>query len=236
MRTTLFLLLLLPALANGQRLTYRWLNQPCAQVLNCDSGCTACNMPETEGALLVGTNLAKVGVDVCPHPVTVADNALYTYGWPAVPDDQHVLLLSGLVMQPVELDSVVIHHGRASDGPVLLHIGLSINGAPAITVAEELVVEGMGTTVLTDLGTVAAADGNAMGMYQLVLQPFQGQGGSWTLDEVRIAAGPAPVTGITELAPGSVPGAPRFDLLGRPAPRYDANGVFIDRYKRVRVR
>jgi hypothetical protein len=168
--------------------------------------------------------------------VTVADNALYTYGWPAVPDDQHVLLLSGLVMQPVELDSVVIHHGRASDGPVLLHIGLSINGAPAITVAEELVVEGMGTTVLTDLGTVAAADGNAMGMYQLVLQPFQGQGGSWTLDEVRIAAGPAPVTGITELAPGSVPGAPRFDLLGRPAPRYDANGVFIDRYKRVRVR
>ncbi len=235
MRQTLFLLLLWPAGLSAQTLEHRWMNQPCAQVLNCDSGCTACNLPEGGGAVLIGTNMGVVGVDVCPHPVTVADNAVFTYGWPSFPDASHALLLSGLTLQPLQLDSIVIRHRHGPDGTERLRIGLSINNAPAVQIADVNVSDVFGTTVLTDLGVVAATEAMAAGMYQLVLQPYQGQGGSWDLDEVRIVASPASTTGIGELEAARTAQAPRYDVLGRPAARTDMDGVFIDRFKRIRV-
>jgi hypothetical protein len=75
----------------------------------------------------------------------------------------------------------------------------------------------------------------AMGMFQFTVRPHQGMGGSWVLDELRIVTSPAATTGIEELSRTAAGKAPRYDLLGRPAPRSDADGVFIDRFKRVRV-
>ena len=55
------------------------------------------------------------------------------------------------------------------------------------------------------------------------------------VDEVRIVTSPATSTGISELNAPRYSNAPRYDMLGRPAPRTDADGVFIDRFKRIRV-
>lgn len=235
MRHFLLLFLLLPALVQAQVLDYSWPNQPCAQVLNCDSGCTACNVPVSDDPLFIGTNLAPVSIDVCPHPVSTGDNALFTTGWPVFADDQHQLLISGLSLEPLHIDSVVIRHRRTTDGPSHLRVGLALNDGPATTVGEVNVPELFTTTVLTDLGTIAAAEGNAMGLFQLVLQADQGQGGAWVLDAVRVVTSPAALTAIPELQAPRGANMPRYDLLGRPAPRSDVQGVFIDRFKRVRV-
>lgn len=235
MRLALLALIMLPAALPAQTLDYRWLNQPCAQVLNCDSGCTACNMPASSGAVLIGTDLASLSIDVCPHPVTTADNALFTTGWPTLADDQHRLMLSALALQPLHIDSVVIRHRRTADGPAMLRVSTALNNGPANAVGSVVVDEGFTTTVFTDLGVAAAQEGNAMGLFQLILQAEQGQGGAWVLDEVRIVTSPASLTAIPELLSQRATNAPRYDLLGRPAPRTDAQGVFLDRYKRIRI-
>ncbi len=235
MRNLLLALAFVPVLLHAQTLEYRWLNQPCATTLSCDSGCTACNMPVSSGAALIGTDLAVLGIDVCPHPVTVADNALFTYGWPSTPDAAHALLLSGLTLQPLHIDSLIIRHHRTADGPDLLRVALTVNGVQPIALNDATVADAFAGTVYTDLGVVAAAEGGAMGLFQLSLQPYQGQGGGWVLDEVRIVMSPAPLTTIAELQAPRYTNAPRYDLWGRPAPRSDASGVFIDRFKRVRL-
>ncbi|MBL8003160.1 MAG: hypothetical protein JNL05_14505 [Flavobacteriales bacterium] len=235
MRLVLLALIALPAVLQAQTLDYRWLNQPCGQVLNCDSGCTACNMPTSSGAVLIGTDLASLSIDVCPHPVTTADNALFTTGWPAMADDQHRLMLSALTLQPLHIDSVVIRHRRTADGPVMLRVSAALNNGPVNAEGSVPVDEAYTTTVFTDLGVVAAQEGNAMGLFQLILQADQGQGGAWVLDEVRIVTSPATLTAIPELQAPRYANAPRYDLLGRPAPRTDAQGVFLDRYKRIRI-
>ena len=219
----------------AQTLNYAWPNQPCAQVLSCDTGCTACNLPDGSSAVLLGTNMGALGVDVCPHPVAVGDNALFTYGWPAIADNDHKLLISGLAFQSAHIDSVIVRHRSGSDGPERLRVSISINSAAAAMVSDSYVEATFTRTVFTNVGVVSVPEGNVSGMFQLELQAYQGAGGSWDVDEVRIVTSPAPFTSITEINTPRYSNAPRYDLLGRPAPRTDANGVFIDRFKRVRV-
>jgi hypothetical protein len=179
--------------------------------------------------------MAVLGIDVCPHPVTSGDNALSTYGWPASPDDLHALLFSGLTLEPLRIDSIIVRHHRGDDGPGLLAVDLSMNNGPAAPVGDVIITDAFVTTVFTDLGVVAAEGGMAMGLFQLKVRPHQGLGGSWVLDELRIVTSPAATTGLEEWSRSTGGKAPRYDLLGRPAPRADTDGLFLDRYKRIRV-
>lgn len=235
MRALIFLLACSPLALLAQSLDYRWPNQPCAQVLSCDTGCTACNLPDGSSAVLLGTNMGAVGVDVCPHPVEVGDNALFTFGWPAIADNDHKLLISGLAFQPLHIDSVIVWHRAGSDGPERLRVSISINNAAPVLVSDCYVEATFTEATFTDVGVVAISEGNVSGMFQLELQAYQGAGGSWDVDEVRIVTSPATSTGISELGAPRYSNAPRYDMLGRPAPRTDADGVFIDRFKRIRV-
>jgi len=55
-------------------------------------------------------------------------------------------------------------------------------------------------------------------------------GSNWIAEAERVL-----LTGITELEAPRTAQAPRYDVLGRPAARSDMDGVFIDRFKRIRV-
>ncbi|MCC7501507.1 MAG: hypothetical protein IT229_03195 [Flavobacteriales bacterium] len=235
MRKLFVVLACSPMALQAQSLDYRWPNQPCAQVLSCDTGCTACNLPDGNSAVLLGTNLGAVGVDVCPHPVELGDNALFTFGWPVIADNDHKLLISGLAFQPLHIDSVIVRHRSGSDGPERLRVSISVNGAAPELVSDVYVQTMFTLSTFTDVGVVAAPEGNVSGMFQIELQAYQGSGGNWDLDEVRIVTSPATLTGISELNAPRYSDIPRYDLLGRPAPRTDIDGVFFDRSKRIRV-
>lgn len=64
MRIPLFGLLLLPGLLHAQVIDLTWPNQPCATVLNCDTGCTACNLPAAQGAALLVNAPVVAGPDL----------------------------------------------------------------------------------------------------------------------------------------------------------------------------
>ena len=159
MRIPLFGLLLLPGLLHAQVIDLTWPNQPCATVLNCDTGCTACNLPAAQGAALLVNAPAFLGVDVCPHPVTVGDNAVLTYGWPAEPDTAHAVLITGLAFTPTRIDSVVLHHRRGADGPARLQVRYGINATmPTTVIADVPVADSFQPTALADLGTAEALE------------------------------------------------------------------------------
>ncbi len=239
MRLTTLLLLALPLVAPAQTLDYQWLNLPCATMINCNTGCSACNQAAGGNSVVIGNALAWIGVDICPEPVSVADNALYTYGWPAIPDAGHVLVLSGLALEPIRIDSLVIVHRAAADGPQRLQVRYGVNEPlPATVLADVSTTEGFGALVFTGLGDVAAGPGQVFGMFQLVLQPYAGEGGSWDLDGIRIVTAPASSPSVTSIAewsgalnmrPGTV-----FDLLGRPVQANGrAMGIYRDGSRRV---
>ncbi|HMC97977.1 MAG TPA: hypothetical protein VKG92_09995, partial [Flavobacteriales bacterium] len=50
----------------AQVISYQWLNVPCSGMINCDVGCSACNMPEDQPGVFIGTNVAWIGVGTCP--------------------------------------------------------------------------------------------------------------------------------------------------------------------------
>ena len=217
MRIPLIGLLLLPGLLHAQVIDLTWPNQPCATVLNCDTGCTACNLPAAQGAALLVNAPVFLGVDACPHPVAVGDNAVLTYGWPADPDDAHAVLITGLAFTPTRIDSLVLHHRRGADGPARLQVRYGINAnMPTTVIADVPVADSFQPTALADLGTVAPEPTMVYGYFSLLLQPYNGLGGSWDLDALRIVGTPV-ATAVPDLAlPTANRTLPRFDALGRP--------------------
>lgn len=213
---------LLCATVGAQTLDYTWPNQPCATVLNCDSGCTACALPTGGTAVLMGIAPSWLGVDACPHPVAVADNAVATYNWPGTIDPAHQVMLSGLAFSALSIDSVIIRHAAAPDGPTRVQVRFGANTTLPTTVvcdvpAQPSTVE----TVMTDLGVVQVEEGSPYGFFQLILQAYDGGLGAWAIDDIRIVASPAAATLVAEVATLNRKNiaVPQFDLPGRAVPR-----------------
>ena len=234
MKKAMLFVFLLPLYGTAQNITFDWLNQPCASTLSCDSGCTACNLPVNSGTQFIGNNVGFLGVDICPHPVVIGDNALLTYGWPAIADTAHMVIVTGLAFTPTRIDSIIIRHRGGSDGPqrVLVKFGVNVS-LPQIVIADIYTPDAFGNSVLTDLGVVQASETMVYGFFELTLQPYQGSGGSWDLDELRIVGSPAASAGISEFQQRPDPKALRFDLLGQPANNNGPTGLYIDRFRRV---
>ena len=230
------MLLFMPALCTAQTINYDWLNSPCAVLLNCDTGCTVCNLPVNESPNFTGTNMAFNNVQVCPHPIAGANNALSTYGWPWMPDASVSMAITGIAFQPTQIDSIVIRHRALSGGPERLEVKFgvnqSLNGSPVADVATS---DSMTDLVLTDLGLVAPEAEMVYGFFQLELRAYDGGGGSWDLDAVRIVGSTAGGTWIVEhnrLARGS--GIP-VDVLGREVGTFITSGAYINGRRKVQV-
>lgn len=207
---------------SAQTLNYTWPNQPCATVLNCDSGCTACALPTGGTAMLMGIAPSWLGVDACPHPVAVADNAVATYNWPGTIDPAHQVMLSGLVFSAISIDSVIIRHTAAPDGPSRLQVRFGANTTlPTNVVCDVPAQQSTAETIVTDLGVVQAEEGSPYGFFQVILQAYDGGLGAWAIDEIRIVASPDAATAIAEVAPINERNRtkPQVDLLGRTIPQ-----------------
>lgn len=216
MRHLTSILLFLPACLWAQVLEYTWPNTPCVQMIHCDTGCTACNVPEASGALLVGSNLSGVGVEICPRPTVPGDNALDIVGWPWSPSIDHRVVISGMSLIPGELDSIVIVHGADPDGPQRVQVSLSLNGGAPVELGD-MSTSADQELVFTGLGSLAPAEGQAFGTFQLTFRAYQGNGGAWSLDAVRVVMGPvnsATAVPEWERTIGRT-GGPGHDLLGR---------------------
>lgn len=231
--------LLLPALANGQTISYQWLSEPsCASVLNCDTGCTACNSAVNSVGQFTGADVAFLGVDVCPHPFIMGDNTLFTYGWPVIPDEGHAVLVTGIAFSPVRIDSLVIRHRSAADGPQRLRVRFGLNvPLPSTEIADVAAQPEFTNTVVTGLGTVEASPQMVYGFFSLVLQPYMGEGGPWELDGIRIAGTAMGVTGVEEIAGRTPTGkAQRYDAAGRTEVNRPDQRFYIDGTRRVVLR
>ncbi len=227
---------------SAQTLNYQWLNLPCMDNLNCASnGCSACNLPDGGTATLIGTNVNWVGVDVCPHPVSVANNAVYTEGWPMEPQPMVYVGLSAVAMEAVQIDSIIIRHRRSANGPQRLRVQYSND---AMQVAEtigdvEISVDYI-ETIFTDLGCLAADENSTYSGLQLRMQAYQGGAeGNWQLDELRVVATPCQTSGqvgIAENFQRDLQGSRTYvDVLGRPVGGTPAPGVYIGGRKRVQI-
>lgn len=209
-------------IAGAQTLSFTWPNQPCATVLNCDSGCTACALPTGGTAVLMGIAPSWLGVDACPHPVAVADNAVATYNWPPMLDPGHQVMLSGLVFSALSIDSVIIRHAAAPDGPSRVQVRFGANTTLPTTVVDDVPAQQSAVeTIITDLGVVQVEEGSPYGFFQLILQAYAGGLGAWAIDDIRIVASPAAATSVAEVAPINEKGLsfPQVDLLGRVTPQ-----------------
>lgn len=234
MRTLLACLWLIPSVLNAQVLKYAWPNQPCGAILNCDTGCTACNLPAASGSTFMGNNAGFLGVDVCPHPVATGDNALFTYGWPSAPDDDHAVIVTGLAFAPTRIDSILVRHRRGPDGPQRLQVRFGINeNMPATVIGDVPAGEGFGNVTFTGLGLVAAEPAMVYGYFSLLLQPYSGAGGSWDLDELRIVGSPDANSMPDLLPPAGARRSLRFDALGRPVHDRRAVRFYFDGTRRI---
>jgi hypothetical protein len=218
----LFYMLFLLAATEGKgqtrSITYQWLNLPCAENINCATGCSACNEPSEEDLVVFGTNAALIGVDACPHPVESGDNALALSGWSTSPEDAHRIIISGIAQVPVRIDSIIIVHRRDVDGPARLSISVKDLGDGEGMETDVATSETFDTSVLTECGEVEKPSGSAFGTFQVQLKAYLGNGGDWVLDEVRIVVTVIEgiSTGITAVSSTPSTNAERrIDLLGR---------------------
>lgn len=238
MKWTFLPLMVVAASASAQTIDYKWLNEACVSLVSCDTGCTACNSPRNSSSEFTGTDVGWIGVDVYPHPAIIGDNALFTYGWPSIADEDHLMLVSGIAFTPIHIDSLVFSHRSAMDGPQRLRVRFGMNESmSANEVADLPVPSAFNKTVLTDLGDVIAGDGMLYGFFSLVLQPYLGEGGAWELDELRIVGSPALSTAVPDLSlPTGLGKLPHYDALGRAI--IDRPGVrfYLDGTKHVVLR
>jgi hypothetical protein len=84
-------------MAQEQSLSWNWANVICGDMLNCVTGCSACNQPSTFADNFYGTGAAWIGLNTCPHPTVTGDNSVYSDGWAPAPDPLKVVMLSGMV-------------------------------------------------------------------------------------------------------------------------------------------
>ncbi|MBL0128589.1 MAG: hypothetical protein IPP83_14295 [Flavobacteriales bacterium] len=225
--------------AQEHRIEYRWLNQPCSEILSCNTGCSACNMPANADGYFFGTNAAFIGVSTCPLPVSSGDNAVYTDGWTVMPTADRTVIISGIATVPVHIDSIIFRHAIHQDGPTRLKVSFTNNAAVASQEVLDVEVPAQfEDVVLTDLGCVEFPEGAPMGTFQIRFTPYDGGSGGWALDEVRIIASNCATStvGLVELQ-SNTPNkqGPWFDLLGRPIAQQPAPGIYINPAKRVRV-
>ncbi len=235
MRTLFISLLLLPSITRAQVVEYQWLNQPCASILNCDTGCSACNLPVSASMQFFGNDVGWLGIDVCPHPIITGDNALMTYGWPTIPDEDHAAIITGIAFTPTRIDSVIIRHRAGVDGPQRLRVRFGVNESmPTTGIADVVISDQFTRTTLLDLGEVTHPETMVYGFFSIVLQPYEGSGGSWDLDDLRIVGTPMSATGIHDPLPATSSTAlPRFDALGRPVLDRRSVRMYFDSTKRV---
>ncbi len=232
-------LVAIPGVVSAQSIDYAWLNQPCAFMLNCDTGCSACNSPKNAESWFAGTEPAWLGVDVCPQPGLPGDNALFTYGWPAISDEDHLLMISGFAFSPMRVDSLVFRHRSGTDGPQRVHVRFGVNQSlPANEIADLTVPAEFGVSVLTDLGEVQAGSGMLYGFFSLVLQPYLGMDGPWVLDDLRIVGSPVDIAMVVPDLPVSVRSShlPKYDAMGRAIIDRPGLGFYVDGAKRVVLR
>jgi len=223
---------------SAQTIRYQWLNVPCSNMLNCDDGCSACNMPADAPGVFIGTNVAWIGVGTCPYPVAVGDNAVYSTGWSVLPSTTQSILLSGIATTAVKIDSLIVRYVSWENGPQRAKIFFTSNPAPAMDeIGDVASTSEFATAVFTDLGCLEIPEGAPFATFQLKMVPYQSETGGWVLDEVRIVATPCEETGvgIREIIRSSELSGPYFDILGRPASNDPAPGVYVGPRKQVQV-
>ncbi len=222
-----------------QIIEFDWLNFPCGDMLHCDEGCSACNMPSGGTSLLFGTNMAWVGVSTCPHPISSGDNAVLATGWSAEAGPDHYLVFSGIAAVPMTIDSVIVNHTSATNGPSRLKVEFTNNSAAALQeVADVQVPPSFDTQVFTNLGAVDFPEGAVMGTFQIRLTPYAGWGEGWAVNTVRVVATPTQAAvGISEIPRDRTMNTigPWFDVMGRPIGAEPAPGVYVGPTKVVRV-
>lgn len=226
--------------ATGQTLFYQWLNQPCAENLNCDTGCSACNMPAESTNSLFGSSAILNGISVCPHPVSAADNAIHTTGWPIAADPMVFVGFNAMSMDVVQVDSIVIRHRRATDGPQRLRVIFSPDMANVpVVLGESDVLEEFSETVYTDLGCLTTSEVSPLTGMQLRFQGIQGGAGALQIDEVRVVSSPCASgqVGIDEqlMRTTASPNGMVVDVLGRAVPERPAPGLYLGARKRIHV-
>ncbi|MEO8589653.1 MAG: hypothetical protein ABI432_09805 [Flavobacteriales bacterium] len=224
--------------ASAQVITYDWLNVICSGMINCDEGCSACNMPVDAPGVFIGTNVAWLGVGTCPYPVASGDNAIYSTGWTELPSTTQSILLSGIATTELHIDSIIIRHAAWENGPQRAKILFTPNVAAAmVEIGDVTSTPEFTTSVFTDLGCLEIPEGSSMATFQLKVIPYQSAIGGWALDEVRIVATPceASAVGIHEIFNTSQNVGPYFDILGHPAAKNPAPGVYIGPKKQVQV-
>lgn len=235
MRKLLYAVLLAPGLAQAQTVELDWPNLPCTTLLHCDSGCTACNMAENASPAFIGTNLGHLGVDICPLPIGGGDNMLATYGWTVLPDADHRVFVSFIAFEPMHIDSLIIRHRSASDGPERVQVRSVLNGTEPALIGDVTTPSTLSNTVFTDLGCVAAGSGMIYGLFEVTLQAYQGNGGAWDIDAIRIVGSPCAATGIADPAPLTGPrvAGTTYDAIGRIAGVRPAPGAYTGLGRRV---
>ena len=228
-----------PNLSKGQVILYQWLNQPCDQNLNCATGCSACNLPAAGDGLFIGTNVVWSGIDVCPHPIVEGDNVVLTSNWPIAPATLTFVGLSGIALEPMQVDSIIVRHRRSADGPQRLRMEYTNNVASLPeTIGDVDVTEQFQESVFTDLGCLPISENSPYGGFQVRMRAYQGGAGNWQLDELRIVASPCQsiTVGISENFQRVLSESSTYvDVLGRPVLGQPGPGVYIGARKRVQI-
>lgn len=222
----------------AQTLTYAWLNQPCEENLNCSNGCSACNQPAEESPTIIGTGVQWTGIDVCPHPISTGDNAVYTEGWPIEADPMAFVSVGAIALVPLQVDSIILRHRRSADGPQRLRVEFTNNLAHVADVIGEVdVTQEYQESAFTDLGCLYNEGASYAGL-QIRMTALQGGAGNWQLDEMRIVTSPCSTAqvGLTENFQRDLKESTAYnDVLGRPVKGELAPGVYVGSRKRVQI-
>lgn len=225
--------------AQSHSITYQWLNVPCFSNINCNTGCSACNVPDNSTPVFFGTNMIWPGLTLCPHPISTADNAIFSSGWQTFANPNVYAMLSGMSTIPMQVDSLVLRHRSNSGGPQRLRISFTTDIAqPHVEIADVEITSEWSETVLTGLGRMTIGEGQDFGVMQVKLQAYQGQTGDWLLDEIRVVGSPA-----TDISTGIAVVDRRYeqfegqyvDVLGRPVNNDAAPGIYFGNKRVVRV-
>lgn len=210
-------------MAQRQSITWDWGNVVCSDMLNCNTGCSACNQPGQFASDFYGVGAAWIGVNTCPYPLGGANNAVHTDGWGLGAEPLKMVILGGLADRPMKLDSIIIRHQATEGGPTWLRVSVKRN----LFETAEAVYDGpigteMGDLVLDDLGSLDVPDGGATAAgFQLRFQAYGSSTGEWILDAVRVSASPVQndISMGIDVVDAKSPDArkPLYDLLGRPA-------------------
>lgn len=209
-------------MAQRQSITWDWGNVVCSDMLNCNTGCSACNQPGQFASDFYGVGAAWIGVNTCPFPTVTGDNAVHTDGWGIGPEPLKVVMLVGVANSPMVLDSISIRHRAEGAGPMWLQVSLKRSlMEPATVVYDGPIDAEFKDLILTDMGNLEIPDGASAAGFQLQFRAYGSASGEWALDAVRVSASPnqsGMTTGITEVTGARLQqSAPLYDLLGRPA-------------------